>query len=104
MGLLSVLNLQPLPKGSPSAASRSRTAAHAPAMPAPPSARQDAQPAPTIATFNQGKPTSGPIGFGNQDEAFDMKDIDEFFPVTLNGKTKEMIAEELKNAKLAFAE
>jgi len=104
MGLLSVLNLQPLPKGSPSAASRSPSAAQAPAMPAPPSPRQDAQPAPTIATFNQGKPTSGPIGFGNKDEAFDMKDMDEFFPVTLNGKTKEMIAEELKNAKLAFAE
>jgi hypothetical protein len=104
MGLLSALSL-PLPR-----ARAATGAAIAPKAPATLSSTSDASDSGELKTPPQApKPISQPqIGAtpfkgGNQQrEPFDMKDLDEFFPVTLNGKTKEMIAKELENARMDF--
>ena len=91
MGLLATLNLRP--RSGPVPGARA-------AMP-----KMAGQPAPM--SLDAGPPSAAPpyaVGSGPALHTPDLKNLDEFFPVTLNGKTKEMIAKELEDAKLAFGE
>jgi hypothetical protein len=54
-------------------------------------------------SISQAQAGATPFNVTNEQSVpFDMKDLDEFFPVTLNGKTKEMITKELEDARIDF--